>query len=136
MARIMIVGDNEGLGISRAALHASSYPGGPRVSDVDSANSPQRLKSGEDVEEYREAVALRIRRSRRSWRLRLGIAATTLIAILGGVHSGMRSHRTAEQLAAAVQSGEATADLTRETRRLINELWKMEDLERHPRLGR
>lgn len=136
MARIMIVGDNEGLGISRAALHASSYPGGPRVSDADSANSTQRLKTGEDVEKYREAGALRNRRSRRIRRLRLGLAATTLIAILGGVHSGMRSHKTAEQLAAAVQSGGATTDLKRETRRLVNELWKMEDLERNPRLGR
>lgn len=106
------------------------------MSGVDSASSTQRLKSGEDVEEYREAVALRSDRSRRRWRLGLGVASATLIAILGGVYSGMGSHRTVESLAYPVQPGGTTFDPTREMRYLINQLWMMEDLERHPGFGR
>lgn len=138
MTRTMILDDNEGHGISRAVLPSSSYPGGPTVSGAASVNSTHPLHSGEDVEEYRETEAVRSRRSRRSLRLRLGVAAVTAIGILGGAYSVMRARRTAEQLADAVRSEAATAHVTRETRRLINELWKMEelDVQRGPWAGR
>ncbi len=117
-------------------LTPSSYPGGPTVSGADSTKSTRQLKSGEDVEAYRELFAWRGRRSRRGRRLRVGVAAAVLIATLGGVYLGLATHRSAEQLADAVRSEGASPHLTQEADRLMNELWKMEDMERHPRLGR
>ena len=114
---------------------SGSYPGGPSRdrSEVDERADKRLddLSSVEEIEARRGAGIVRTRGRRRRKRAVIGLAASIVIAGGAGVWMGLRSHRTAEELAAEQRAqAEAEFNLRRESDRLINELWKMEDLER------
>lgn len=116
---------------------AGGYPGGPSLVRS-SADRPETFASRpshgvEDVEAQREAAPLRNRHMRRVRHWVGGTAAFLAIAFVAGVLIGREDRRTAESLAeAAMQPTVEQPDLSRETRRLLAELWKMEELD-HPR---
>ncbi len=113
---------------------SGSYPGGPSRdrSEVDKRADKRLddLASVEQIETRRGVGIVRARGKQRRRRLILGLVVSILVAGSGGVWMGLRSHRTAEELAAEQREAEAEFNLRRESDRLINELWKMEDLER------
>lgn len=117
---------------------SGSYPGGPSRdrSEVDKRADKRLddLASVEQIETRRGQEEVRVRGKRRKRRVLLGLMVSIIIAGSGGVFMGLRSHRTAEELAAEQRAqAEAEFNLKRESNRLINELWKMEDLERSGR---
>ena len=114
---------------------SGSYPGGPSRdrSEVDKRADKRLndLASVEQIETRRGTDEVRTRGRRRRKRLIIGLVVSILVAGSGGVFIGLQSHRTAEELAAEQRAqAEAEFNLRRESDRLINELWKMEDLER------
>ena len=114
---------------------SGSYPGGPSRdrSDVDERADKRLddLSSVEEIEARRGAGILRARGRRRRKRALIGIAASIVIAGGTGTWMGLRSHQTADELAAEQRAqAETQFNIRRESDRLINELWKMEDLER------
>ena len=89
------------------------------------------LSSVAEIEARRGAGIVRTRKRQRRKRAVIGLAVSIVIAGSTGVWIGLRSHKTAEELAAEQQArAEAQFNFKRESDRLINELWKMEDLER------
>lgn len=114
------------------------YPGGPsRVRPC--ADAPTTLASGpshgvEDIEAHREVEALRKRRARRVRHWVAGTVAFLVVAVASGVLIGRKDRQSAESLTeATMQSTVEQPDLSRETRRVLAELWKMEELERSRR---
>lgn len=114
---------------------AGGYPGGPSLVHG-STDAPTPFASGpsygvEDVEAQRDAASLRQRHVRR---VRHWVACTGAflpLAVAAGVLIGRKDRRSAESLAAAeMQPTVEQPDLSRETRRLLAELWKMEELDR------
>ncbi len=113
------------------------YPGGPRR-----PTSASEEKEGEHprlttVEEIEERIAEgRVRRIRRLRRRHLLVVLLTVVLLAGGIGAwlGYRSHRTSAEVAEELRrQAEQSTDLRREADRVLNELWKMEDMERAPR---
>lgn len=66
--------------------------------------------------------------------IQVGFACALLAAGGVGGYVGLSAHTTPEQLAEEERSkAQAPGELSDQANRLINELWKMEDLERAPR---
>ena len=114
---------------------SGSYPGGPSRdrSEVDKRADKRLddLASVAQIETRRGAGVVRTLGRQRRKRAVIGVVVSIIIAGSAGVWMGLQSHRTAEDLAAEQRAqAEAEFNLKRESNRLINELWKMEDLER------
>ncbi len=62
----------------------------------------------------------------------IGLVASLIIAAGVGTYLGLQSKKTAEELAQQ-EMEESESDTNKELDRLLNELWKMEDLERAPK---
>jgi len=111
-----------------------SYPGGPKregAPDADAVGSAARLDRIEDVEERlgrRSRAREQRRRARRIWS---GLVMAVALAAGTGLYLGLRSHRTSEQLTDDRNDvRERDLDITRETNRVLLELWRMEDVEK------
>jgi hypothetical protein len=99
--------------------------------DESADKSLDDLTSVEQIETHRGARELHSRGLQRRKRLLIGLVVSILVAGGGGFWIGLRSHRSAQELAEEQRAqAEAEFNLKRESNRLINELWKMEDLER------
>lgn len=110
------------------------YPGGPRRRDEDEAPPPVVLESVEELEAHRQEGARRHRERRRRRRIAAAFVATTLVAGGVGLWLGIRSHRSAEDVARELQEKQDVEQLLeKERRRILQELWRMEELERAPR---
>ena len=116
---------------------SGGYPGGPprhgqedEGPDHDRPEMQKReLRGGESVEASVAGHAARRKKKRRNRRLVIGLV-TSLIAAAGvGAYVGLQNRKTAEDLAQQ-EINERETDLEKEADRLLNELWKMEDLER------
>jgi len=108
------------------------YPGGPPRHDPErqtAGSDGSGLRSGETVEAGVEGRVVRDKRKKRNRRLAVGLVASLIVAAGVGAYVGLKSRETAEDLARK-EAESAEPDLGREADRLLNELWKMEDLER------
>lgn len=115
------------------------YPGGPRrPSEEPDDHEPVRVGSGEEVESRLQDRSRRERERRKRRRIVVGLVAFFLVAGGIGTWIGLRSLRTAEEIAAEEEAREQEESgiegvLRQERNRILRELWKMEDLERLPR---
>ena len=109
-----------------------SYPGGPRRhgQEEEAGQDPQaEIRDGESIEASIAARRTGRTKKRRNRRLVIGLVTSFIAAAGVGAYFGMRSITTAEDLAQE-EMKEGEMDLKKQSDRLINELWKMEDLER------
>lgn len=108
------------------------YPGGPPHHDpqerTEDSDGPE-LRSGESVEASVAGHAVHGKKKRRKRRLVIGAVTSLIVAAGVGAYVGMQSRTTAEELAQE-EIAETETDIGKEADRLINELWKMEELER------
>lgn len=115
------------------------FPGGPRrPSDVeaDDAYRRTRVGSGEDVEAARDRWVQERKAERRKRRLLIGALAFLIAAGGVGVWVGLDAVKSAEELVQEeerAREGGAGGIIERERERILQELWKMEDIERAPR---
>ena len=68
----------------------------------------------------------------RKRRLLIGLVTFLVVGVGMGAYIGLQSRKTAEELAEQEAEG-SEVDIKKEADRLLNELWRMEDLERAPR---
>lgn len=118
---------------------SGSFPGGPRRREDGEGPTPESERAFarvEDLSQQEVVQFLRSLRRDRAKRVLLGFLLALVLAGGVGFYVGMSSHRTAEELArqeeAAAQGPEALS-LPEERRKVLQELWKMEDLEKAPR---
>ncbi len=122
--------------------HAGSYPGGPTGFGREASGKRARYhaltRSGETVEGERDSFVLRRTKSKRLQRRLSGVLLFLMVGLGVGLHFGLESVVSAEELARATQATAQSFDPSREVSRLLVELWKMEDLEvqRGPLAGR
>ena len=115
-----------------------SYPGGPRRRDATPAEgegAARRLERVEEVEARLDRATRARERRRRSRRIWSALVLALVAAGGAGLYLGFHAHRTSEELTVerTREQQQEQLDLTRETNRLLLELWKMEDLERQGR---
>ena len=117
----------------RQRSHAGSYPGGPTGAGVEVPGNRALYRaltrSGETVEVDRNSSVLRRTKSTRRRRRLSGVLFFLLIGLGVGLHFGLASVVSAEELARATQATAQSFDPSREVSRLLVELWKMEELE-------
>jgi hypothetical protein len=110
-----------------------SYPGGPKRDRGDAGEGARtpRLERIEVVEARagRKSRARAERnRVRRVWS---GFIVAVILAAGIGLYVGMVTHRTSEEITRERNDQrELQQDITRETNRVLLELWRMEDVER------
>ena len=116
---------------------SGSYPGGPKKQTLRSKKESERhatIPGASDLERWARHARVEIQRRKRARRIKVGFACALLAAGGVGGYVGLSTHTTPEQLAeeerAKVQNSSEFSD---QANRLLNELWKMEDLERAPR---
>ena len=116
-----------------------AYPGGPtrpdQLEQVESNEAPRALRRGEDHE---RRAGLRSRSERiksRRVRVVLGVGATLIVSAAAGIYWGFSASRNSDEALerARVRVNRSEVDVSREMDRLIEELWKMEDMDRMPR---
>lgn len=120
--------------LSTASHITGIYPGGP--SSRRAAGAPQKavaVRGISDAEERRERWVLRQRRRRRVRHAVEVLIFTLALAISAGAYLGFKAQVSPEEATEKVLRGSGEVDLSKEARRLLNELWKMEDMERLPR---
>ena len=116
-----------------------SYPGGPGRESGDTGDAPRRtrrLRSAEEID-ARIGSAVRVRHERSRRRRAWSVLAAAIVAAGGaGLYLGFRAHRSAEQLTSEREAERTPPpfDITRETNRMLIELWRMEDVERQDRM--
>ena len=111
------------------------YPGGPPRHDPERGTADSdgpELRGGESVEASMADHAVRRKKKRRERRLVIGLVASLIVAAGVGTYLGLQSKKTAEELA-QLEREKSESDDDKDLDRLLNELWKMEDLERAPR---
>ena len=104
------------------------FPGGPRHRGATS-EPPDTLRPGEEVEAAitDHALDAKARRKRRS--MLIALVAIGILALTGGIYMGMRAQITAEQLAEEQREEGEAGELDDVARRVLNELWRMEEIE-------
>lgn len=116
-----------------------AYPGGPtrgvKRGGEDSSQAARTIRGGEDHARSARLREHEHRIRRRRIRVVIGVGATLLISAAAGVFLGLSTTRHAEKaLLQEAQSVNSPDDvISRELDRLIDELWRMEELERVPR---
>ncbi len=105
------------------------YPGGPPRHAEQEGAGPE-LAHGESVEDRRVEQGASFRKERRQKRLMIGLVISLLAAASAGAYYGIQSKQSAEELAQEENSNRQEGDLDQQTDRILNELWKMEGLER------
>ena len=112
-----------------------SYPGGPRregAEDPRSGETP-RLHTVQELEAGRGRRSRAREQRRRARRVWSGLVVALAASAGVGVFLGLRSHRTSEQLTEErneTREQQQQQDITRETNRVLLELWRMEDVEK------
>ena len=104
------------------------FPGGP--SHQGAASDPRAtLRAGEDVEAgiNHHVIDAKARRKRRS--MILAVAAIGILALTGGIYMGMQTQVTIEQITEEQRAEGEAGDVDDLTRRVMNELWRMEEAE-------
>lgn len=113
---------------------SGGYPGGPPRHDPEGQTADSdgpELRDGESVEASVADHAVRRKKKLRNRRLVIGLVTSIITAAGVGAYLGLQSRTTAEELAQeTMEEEENELDPDKELDRLINELWKMEDLER------
>ncbi len=119
---------------------SGAYPGGPtrreRFGQAESNEARRAIRSGEDNERRAGLRGQDERLRRRKLRAVLGVSATLLLSAAAGIYWGLSSAaRASDELMENVGVGinRPEADISREMDRLIDQLWKMEELDRLPR---
>ncbi len=116
---------------------SGSYPGGPKKQTLRSKRESERhavIPGVSDLEQWARQAKVEIRQRKRARRIKVGFVCALLVAGGVGGYVGLSTHTTPEQLAEEERSkAQAPGELSDQANRLINELWKMEDLERAPR---
>ena len=115
---------------------AGGYPGGPPHHDPQAQGADSRgpeLRGGETVEASVVRHATGRTKKLRKRRLLIGLVTFLVVGVGMGAYIGLQSRKTAEELAEQEAEG-SEVDIKKEADRLLNELWRMEDLERAPRL--
>lgn len=109
-----------------------AYPGGPaHHQQRDGAAPPtDKLRDGESLEARRESQITKLRKERRHRRTMIGLVVSLIAAVGAGAYYGIRSNRAAEALAREEMTQQGEVDLNKQTDRILNELWRMEDVER------
>lgn len=112
------------------------YPGGPRRhAEKEEAGEPRgfEIRDGESFEASAMTRALGRSKRHRRRRLMIGLLTSILLASAVGAYIGLRGNRRGAEELAQEQILDGRTVLEQEVNRLINELWKMENLERAPR---
>lgn len=118
---------------------SGAYPGGPtrreRFGQAESNKAPRAIRSGEDNERRARLRGRDNRLRRRKARAILGVSVTLVLSAAAGIFWGLTSARASDELMekAEVRINRPEADISREMDRLIDQLWKMEELDRLPR---
>ena len=117
---------------------AGSFPGGPRRrAEVDGPTeaSERAFLRVEELSDRTTARFLRDRKRSRLKRVLWGFVMVLLAAGLTGLWVGVASHRTAEELAREQEAAAREAresEIAAERQKILQELWKMESLEKAP----
>lgn len=118
---------------------SGAYPGGPtrreRFGQAESNEAPRAIRSGEDNERRAGRRDQHDRLRRRKVRAILGVSVTLLISAAAGIYLGLSAVRASDELMEKAEVGinRPEAEISREMDRLIDQLWKMEELDRLPR---
>ena len=110
-----------------------AYPGGPahHQEKAGAAAPPtEKLADGESIEALREGQISKLRKERRHRRVMIGLVASLIAAVGAGAYYGIRSNRVTEALAREEMIQQGEVELNKQTDRILNELWRMEDVER------
>lgn len=121
----------------RVSTISGSYPGGPKKPTLRSKKESERhavIPGVSDLEQWARRAKVATQRRNRARRIKIGFACALLAAGGLGSYVGLSTHTTPEQLAEEERSKvRVPGELSDQANRLINELWKMEDMERAPR---
>lgn len=116
---------------------SGSYPGGPKKQTLRSKKerkSHPTIPGVNDLERWARDARVETERRNRARRIKVGLVCVLLAAGGVGGYVGLSAHTTPEQLAEKERSkARSRGEISDQADRLINELWKMEDLERAPR---
>ena len=104
------------------------FPGGPRRQE-DPSDLRGPLRSGEEVEAgiTHDVLDAKARRRRQSMFIALGVFG--VLALTGGLYVGIQARITPEQLAEEQRAEVEPSDLDETARKLMDELWRMEEIE-------
>ncbi|MBI4539329.1 MAG: hypothetical protein HY704_07470 [Gemmatimonadetes bacterium] len=109
------------------------YPGGPRRPAEGEPGHPVVLEGGEEVEARLKEGARQRHERRKRKRILAALVAVVLVALGVGTWLGIRSYRSAREIASEKQRAEEGRRLIEQERqRILQELWRMEALERAP----
>lgn len=115
---------------------SGSYPGGPKREQLKTKEErgfSKWIPRVVDLERSAGRRSLRHRNRARRTHLLAVVGLTLVVSGIGGMYMGLQAHKSSEDLARAEREKARPADidlLLGEADRLLNELWKMEDLER------
>ncbi len=118
---------------------SGAYPGGPTRHEepghAELDEPPRTIRSGEDQARRAGLRGRDARLRRRRIRAVVGVSVTLLLSAAVGIYWGFSTVRASDELVEWEVGGvnKPDAELSREVGRLIDELWKMEELERLPR---
>ncbi len=118
---------------------SGAYPGGPTrrepLGQAESKEALPAIRCGEDNEWRAGLRGQEGRLKSRRVRAVLGVGTTLLISAAAGIYWGFSAARASDELAenARVMVDRPDVDVSREMDRLIDELWKMDELDRAPR---
>jgi len=113
---------------------AGTYPGGPRRAELrpdDADLAPVFVPRVAELESWVRKGQTRRRKKERARRVAIGFIVVVILAGGLGIYMGAEATQSADELVQAERErNRADALIGKEADRLINELWKMEDLER------
>ena len=118
---------------------SGAYPGGPtrheKLGKAELDQPPRAIRSGEDLARRASLRGRDDRLRRRRLRAVAGVSATLLLSAAVGIYWGFTAVRASEDMLKSEVGGVdgPRAEVSRELDRLIDELWKMEELDRLPR---
>lgn len=109
----------------------TSYPGGPSIKGLTAPTEhpSESLHGIEDMEGLRDAIPRRHRRARHRRHVVVSLIVWLALALSLGAYVGFDGSQHPVAAADAIGADQDT-EISKEARRLLNELWKMEDLER------
>ena len=104
------------------------FPGGPRRED-DASEPHGPLRSGEDVEARITDRTLDAKASRKRRSMFIALGASVVLALTTGLYFGIQARVTAEELAEQERAKAEASQFDAETKKVMDELWKMEKVE-------
>ena len=121
-------------GFATAEHITGAYPGGPSSGYPGGAQHPRAAIRGiGDFEALRERQVLRGKHRRRVKHVIEVLVLGLALALSAGIYLGFEAHVSPERATEKVLESNGEIDVSDEMRWLVNELWRMENMERLPR---